>query len=410
MNKEKLIDHRFGIASYEQYLIDLKEKKFSKICLTEVINADMNIATYGEESYFSTCSEIFQMGNMAYKQMGIDHLIHTYIHTYKSFIAVANDDMSDEDFYNLMKANHEQYELITDSQTGIGGVSRFVLAFGENLINRAKCAFYLNKGSQTNFILASNENEQIAEQTEKNQKIFDLLNYAILNNKVVPFYQGIYDNKEGKINKYEALMRIYDKEGKVVPPGLFLDVAKKFKLYLPLSKIIIDKCLTDFEDKKSKLGFNISLFDIQSTSFREWLLDRLKRHPTPNNVVIEFVETENYNKDNLLYEFLQDAREIGCEIAVDDFGVGYATYVSIMSLKPDVIKIDGEIISTLPTNHDNRMILRSIKYMADLVGAKTTAEFVENADVQKVVIENKIDFSQGYHFAKPQPIEELNII
>ncbi len=407
--QEPIVDKRFNVLSYEQYQRDLKTKKFNKMCMTEVVNADMMIATFGEENYFQSSADILAMGNSAYKMMGIDHLIHVYIHNYKSFMAVANDDMSDEDFLNLMMANHEQYELINSQSTGNGGVSRFVIVFGDDMINRATSAYYLNRDLQNNFIVATDEKERLAAETEHNLELFELLNHAITNDKVVPFYQGIYNNEQNKITKYEALIRISDQNGVIQPPGKFLDAAKQLKLYLTLSRTMIDKALTDFEGKQSELGLNLSLLDIQSSDFRDWFFKRIQKHPDPSKVIVEFVETENYNNDHELSDFLMRAKQLGCKVAVDDFGSGFATYSSIIACKPDIIKIDGEIIKHLANNNESKIILDSICYMARLIGSKIIAEFVENAEIQKIISENSIAFSQGYHFAKPEPITNLNI-
>ncbi len=404
-----LIDKRFNVKSYDQYLIDLKEKHYTKMCMTEVLNADMMIATFGEEQYFKTCTEILHSGDAAYVQMGLDQVIHVYSNTYKHFMSVANDDISDEDFLKLSKMFHEQYELSTAQQTTLGGVSRFAVVFGDNLIDKAKSAYYANSDRQNNFIVATDERERLKAEREKNLMLFELLNYAITNDKVVPFFQGIYNNNEHRITKYEALMRIYDQNGNICPPGMFLEAAKAQKLYLPLSKIMIDKSLKYFEQKKCDLGLNISLFDIQSEDFKHWFIERIKKHPRPEQVVVEFVETENYNNTEELMDFLTEVRNIGCKIAVDDFGVGYATYSSIVSLKPDIIKIDGDIIRNLAKTNESNIILESICYMAKLIGSKTVAEFVENADIQKVVEKHEINFSQGYHFSRPDSIDRLSL-
>ncbi len=408
-NQTPLLDHRFNIKSYEQFIKDNKVKKFNKICMTEVVNADLMIATFGEEQYFKTCAEILTLGNMAYQQMGIDNLIYVYIHTYKTFMAVANSDMSDDDFYGLMKENHKQYEIIRAQQTELGGVSRFILAFGDDLINKTNSAGFANQDLQNNFIVAGNEREKLLESAQSNAKKFDLIHHALNNDKVIPFYQGIYNNKTNKIEKYEALMRLIDKDGNICPPYLFLDASKELKLYLSLSKVMINKCLNDFVGKESFLSLNVSLLDIQSDEFSKWLLERLQAHPTPEKVFIEFVETENYNGQERVFEFLNKVRDIGCKIAIDDFGVGFSTYTSVISLKPDIIKIDGDIIKSIDQSEDKRIILSSIVYMAKLVGARTTAEFVENKEIYDVLLDYDVDFSQGYYFAKPQAFCELDI-
>ncbi len=403
------IDHRFNIMSYEQFKIDNEKYKFNKICMTEIINADMMIATFGEEKYFNSSREILEMGNLGYIQMGLDKVIKVYINSYKHFMAVANDDISDEDFLNLMQESHKQYELITAKQTGLSGISRFVVAFGDDLVNRVKSAYYMNKYSQTNFIVASNEKEIMKNQTEKDLELFDLLNYALNNDKVIPFYQGIYDNRTNKITKYEALMRIYDENGKLYHPGLYLEGAKKLKLYIPLSKMLIEKVLKDFKDKKSEFSINLAYYDIHSLEQKNWIINELKKFPEPNRINIEFVETENYINNIELFSFLNEVRALGCKVSVDDFGVGYATYSSIITLKPNTIKIDGDIIKNLAHNNECKIILESICYMAKLIGANIVAEFVENEMIQKIIMDHKVEYTQGYLFAKPEKIENLNI-
>ncbi len=404
-----LIDVRFGIMSYEQFLKDNEVYKFNKICMTEVVNADMMIACFSEEKYYNTSTEILKMGNEAYRQLGLDKVIRVYIHSYKTFMAVANDDISAEDFYNLMKANREQYELIRGQQTGLSGVSRFSIAFGENLVNRCLAAYYLNKDLQNNFILVTDEKDQLQNEQEELLKIFDTLTYALREDKVIPYFQGIHNNKTGEIDKYEALMRVVGENGKVYTPGFFLEASKKLKLYLTLSKVLIDKALTLFEGKEVQLSLNISLHDIQSSDFREWFLDRLKKHPDPTKIIIEFVETEDYSSGNTIYEFLVNIRNIGCLIAIDDFGSGYATYTAITALKPEIIKIDGKIIKSLSNCEDSKIILNSICYMGNLLGSEIVAEFVENEEIQTLISKEKISHSQGYYFSTPSTYSDLGL-
>ncbi len=404
------VDRRYQVLSYEKYLEDCAEKQFNKICMTEVVNADMMIATFGEERYVSSCKDVLQMIKGALKSLSLDTLIFVYIFNYKNFIVATNDQISNIDFENLMRGFYKQYELTTAEKTELAGVSRFVLVFGRgHMVDRAKSTLFINKKSQNNFIIETNERDQLLEQTRKNVKMFELINYAIKNDKVVPFYQGLMCNESGEFKKYEALMRIYDAKGNLYAPGIFLESAKKLKLYLPISEIMLDKAMKDFENKESELCLNISLFDIQSAKFKEWFIDRVQKHPHPERITVEFVETENYNNMEDVIEFLCEIRKLGCKIAVDDFGVGFATYTSIISLKPDIIKIDGDIIKNLIKTSENKIILNSICYMAKLINSKIVAEFVENGAIQDIVLENEIDYSQGYHFAKPSPIDELTI-
>ena len=79
-----------------------------------------------------------------------------------------------------------------------------------------------------------------------------------------------------------------------------------------------------------------------------------------------------------------------------------------MDLKPEYIKIDGSIISGIVKNKDNQIILNIINYLAKQMNAATVAEFVESKEIQEIIVEYGISYSQGYYFAKPVPFEELN--
>ncbi len=407
---DDIIDPRFDIFSYKKYLIDLEEKKLNKICMTEIVNSEMAISAFGEAKYFEGIKEGLSGVVFAIKSLGLEDKIFVYSNNHKNFIVATNDEITNEVFLEFMYGLYSQYEIVTAESNNLSGVSRFVVVFGgENMIGRAKSAIHMNKDTQSNFIVATDEHDRLLKDITSHQRVFDLLTYATKNNSVIPYYQGIYDNDLGKITKYEALMRIYDADGNVFTPYYFLDTAKNLKLYLTISKMMVNRVLSDFENKSSEVSINISFHDIQSVEFREWLLLRLKQFANSSKVTIEFVETENYNTDEVA-EFLIEIKKIGCKIAIDDFGVGFATYTSVLSLKPDIIKIDGSIIKNLDKDDDTKLIIDAICYMSKLVGAKIVAEFVENENIQNIILENNIDFSQGYYFAKPVPIQELEII
>ncbi len=407
----KYVDPDYNLPNRHQFKLDAESLKFTKICMTEVVNADMMIATFGEDRYANGCRDVLLSISNALVTLCLDDKIALYSYNYKNFLLAAGDSISDNDFKTIMRSFYDEFERATSEKTELSGISRFVLVFGgTDLIDHAKSALYSNKKSQTNFIISSNEKEIMQEEIQKSVKMFDLLNYAITSDKIVPYYQGIHNNKLNATTKYEALMRIFDAEGNIYNPSKFLDTAKQFKLYTTISKILINKALNDFENRQSELSINISLYDVEQKGFVNWFFNRLESFPDPSRLTLEFVETENYNKGNELYLFLNKAREFGCKIAVDDFGVGFATYTSIISLRPEIIKIDGDIVSNINFSEDNKIILESICYMAKLINATTVAEFVESESIQKTVVEEHIDYSQGYYFSKPQAIENLEIL
>ncbi len=401
------VDHRFGIPSYKKFKIDSQYKNFNKICITKVVNSDVSIASFGEEAYTAGCAEVLNNVRDALKSFSLDDKILLYAHSYNQFILACNDALTDDAFLKVIQTMYEGFEHANAEATPISGVSRFVTVFGDNLINRALSALYANRNSQSNFIIENHENEIcLADLTEK-VEIFHRIAYAIQNNTITPFYQGIRNNKSGEINKFEALMRLYDEKGKMYSPDYFMRVAKEFKQYNTISKIMLEKALNDFMNTEKELCLNITLFDIKNEDFRTWFIEKIKNYPNPERLTLEFVETENYNDNSVLFDFLQEARQLGCKIAADDFGSGFATFSSIISLRPDIIKIDGDIIKHLVDSEENRIILDSICFIARQIGSHIVAEYVENDEIQKILLERDIEFSQGFHFATPKPLNDI---
>ncbi len=401
------IDHRFGVPSFKKYKIDSQYKKFTKLCMTEIVNADMSIASFGEEVYYAGCSEVLEAVQSILSAYNMENVILLYNHSYKRFLLVADDTISDDAFKKIIEDMYENFQHANAKATPISGVSRFVLVFGEDLVNRAMSTHYANRNSQINFVLENNEKEVcLADLTEK-VEVFELIAYAIENNTITPFYQGIRNNKSGEINRFEALMRLYDEKGKMYSPGYFMRVAKEFKQYNTISKIMLEKALNDFTTTNKELCLNITLLDIKNDDFRTWFLDKIRHYPNPERLTLEFVETENYNTNSILFDFLKEARNIGCKIAADDFGSGFATLTSIISLRPDIIKIDGDIIKDLVESEEHRIILDSICFIARQINSHIVAEYVENDEVQKLLLEKGVEFSQGFHFATPKPLSDI---
>ncbi len=402
------IDNRFNIPNFFKFQGDLKTKGYSKLCMTEIVNSDMSIASFGEEAYYAGCAEVLENVKALLIAYCVDDDVLLYTHSYKRFILAANDSISDADFKKIIESMFDNFQHANADATPVSGVSRFVLVFGDDLINRAMSAHYASRNSQKNFILETNEKEICAAELQSKVEIFHLISYAIQHDTITPFYHGIRNNQTGEINKYEALMRLYDAQGNMYRPDFFMRVAKEFKQYNTISKMMLEKALNDFRDLDRILCLNITLFDIQVKEFKDWFLSKLSDYPQPEQLVLEFVETENYNNNSDLYSFLIEARKLGCKIAVDDFGSGFATFSSIISVKPDIIKVDGEIIKNLVNNSENKIILDSICFIARQINSHIVAEFVENDDIQKILLDKGIEFSQGFHFSVPRPLNEIS--
>ncbi len=399
-------DTNLGVANTAKLHNDLTELRLNKLCMTSVVNADLSIAAYGEDIYYAGCRDVLNSVKLALKSFQLENVIHVYSYNYSNFVLAAGDNISKEDFLSIIKQFYNQFESAASTNVEISAVSRFAVVLQEDrLIERALHALLNARETQENFILTPDAFD-VAKNIEIDAKTLDLINFALEKGRIIPHYQGIRNNETCEIDKYEALMRISDADGKVYSPAQFLDIAKKYNIYNRLSRLMIKTVLKEFKNRSEYLSINISAYDIEREAFREWFYKQLEKYPNPERLVIEFVETENY-QDTMLFDFIEKVRSFGCCISVDDFGSGYATYTTIISLSPKYIKIDGTIIKDIATSDKNVIILRSICFMANLINAQIIAEFVENEETQQVLEQYNVNYSQGYLYSKPQPISKL---
>lgn len=254
-------------------------------------------------------------------------------------------------------------------------------------------------------IVFYNENLSLHDQTRKNIEVINSIKLAIKDDRFIPFYQGIVDNKTKKIVKYEALIRLKEEDGKITSPYFFLEHSKKAKLYNELTKVMIEKSFKRFADLKYKFSINLCLQDIQSSETKQILITNLQKYKCGHRLILEIVESEGIENFKELSEFIVEMKKFGCEIAIDDFGTGYSNFSYLAKLDIDYIKIDGSLVDNIDTDLTQKITVESILFFAKKMNIKTIAEFVENESIYNTLNELGVDFSQGYLFSKPS--EEL---
>jgi diguanylate cyclase (GGDEF)-like protein len=233
---------------------------------------------------------------------------------------------------------------------------------------------------------------------EWNEKLYN----ALKNDELVPFFQGIRDNKTQKIIKYEALARIIHKD-EIYSPYLFLEVAKIGGFITDITKTMIQKSFEIMQNKDCEISINVSEDDFDEHYLIEYLISMSQKYNiSPNRVTLEILEgISNDGTKNSIAQ-LKALRELGFKISIDDFGTEYSNFERLSEIEVDYIKIDGKYIKDIETNEKSQKIVKVIVDMAHMLNAKVIAEFVHNEGVQKKVEELGIEFSQGYFFSTPK--------
>lgn len=227
---------------------------------------------------------------------------------------------------------------------------------------------------------------------------------AFENECIVPYFQGIYDNYQNKIIKYEALVRIQTKTGEIIPPYKFLEVARLSGLLPKLTKIMIHKSFQIMANNDFDFSINITEEDLNSQYLFAYLIKKAKEHNIAHyRVNLEILEgiSATGKKDNL--EQLKELKASGFKISIDDFGAEYSNFERVLELDVDFLKIDAKYIKNIDKDKKSYEITKAIVNFAKSMQIYTVAEFVHSKEVQEMVEKLGIDYSQGYYFSEPSP-------
>lgn len=232
---------------------------------------------------------------------------------------------------------------------------------------------------------------------------------ALKEDRFVPWFQPILDLKNGTIRHFEALVRMIDKDGAVVPPGMFIDTAETLGLIGDIDKIIIEKTLK-FQSELLKEGkrfcfsINLSAKDLDDRELLGFLKNKVMEASTYGECpIFELTETAAVHDLGRAVKFIRDLKSIGCSFSLDDFGVGFTSFRYLKEMEVDYIKIDGSFIKMLAESKNDRLFVKSMVDVAQGMGIKTVAEFVENEPTIKILRELGVDYAQGYFIGKPAP-------
>ncbi len=238
---------------------------------------------------------------------------------------------------------------------------------------------------------------------ERNLEIIQTIRDAIRDNRILPFFQPIVSAHDCQVVAYECLVRIKQEPGIILAPNSFLPAAKQSGLYQSISHIMFDKCLAVAKKLDTAITLNLSAQDTENSQSRSHILALLREHrDITDKVTLEITETDQIDDYEQMKSFVDEVKELGCRIALDDFGAGYSNFTHLLSLNIDYIKIDGSLIKNIDTETNAMKISQAIVECARSLGIQTVAEYVHSEKIYQITKQLGVDFCQGYYFGAPQ--------
>jgi len=231
---------------------------------------------------------------------------------------------------------------------------------------------------------------------------------ALKEDQFILEYQPIINMHTGQTDIYEALLRIPDENGKLIPPSAFLPAAQRFGLMVDIDHWVIQHALKALSIQRQtnptiKFAINLSGHVFEEVNLVKIVKENIERYNIPPDALIfevtEQVAVQHIAEANLLIKKLI---ALGCEFALDDFGSGFSSFNYLKHLPIHYIKIDGNFIENMTNDKTDQAMVQSMIQIAKTVGKFTIAEYVLDEDTMSLLKKLGIDYAQGHFVGKPQ--------
>lgn len=228
---------------------------------------------------------------------------------------------------------------------------------------------------------------------------------AVLNGRSLEMaYQPIIKTSSAEVHHYEALMRIVKEDGSHHSAGEFIMAAETHELAhlidhraLELSSKVLR------ENKRVKLAVNISADTLKTIPRAKAYLEALRAlGPNMKRLTLELTETAALEDLATACMFSEEARSLGCEFAIDDFGAGHTSFKNLMAIEADTIKIDRSFVAGIAQDRQKQAFVRMITDLAQIFAIETVAEGIEIQADAECLKAMGVDYFQGYLFGKPR--------
>ena len=279
------------------------------------------------------------------------------------------------------------------------------------LIKNAELAMLFSKTHGKNqYHFFSTDLNQKNEQT---LKIIHGLRYALANNELMLHYQPIIDLKALTCSGFEALVRWNHPTLGLIGPEEFLPYAEEMGAMTSIGRWVIQQALDDYKKLNLKsllfLSINMSANEFLSTTTEDYILSSMKdRAISTRNLVVELTEGAIIRHPEATIKKFKRLSQMGIQIAVDDYGMGYSSLSLLKRLPIAIMKIDKSFIEDLNKDINDAIIVKSSIQLAHNLGLKVIAEGVETAEQVEFLKQHGCDFAQGYYFTQALNFDQLS--
>ncbi len=312
----------------------------------------------------------------------------------------------------------EQKSFNVEASFGVAEINEkcFDLSYA---LSAADSACYLAKESGRNCVRIFRVGDEDINRRRGQERWLQRFDKALNDGKLVITAQSIINIKPDKEprtekNGFEILIRMEDESGRLVPPSAFLPAVERYNRAPKLDRWILNTVFALLADHRNilsqidKCSINLSGQSLVADGFLPFIVAKLKEYSiSPGKICFEITETAAIANLNQATSFVQKLKDLGCYFALDDFGAGLSSFAYLKTLPVDYLKIDGMFVKDIHHDNVSRAMVRAINEMGHVLGKQTIAEYVENERILEILKEIGVDYAQGFHAGRPEPVIEF---
>ena len=280
----------------------------------------------------------------------------------------------------------------------------------QHALNFAMQALDRAKSKRFDCFMAYEPSSSSENTRRKSIEVADEVIAALDDNRMRLVLQPMVGSKSGKAEIYECLLRMERPDGSIVSAGEFIPIAEQLGLSRLIDRRTLELSVALLKRHKGlTLSVNVSGL---TASDHEWLvaLRRLTggRRDLTNRMIIEITETAALDDLDQSINFVDTLKEMGCRVAIDDFGAGYTSFKNLKLLNVDMVKIDGAFVKNLADDTSDQIFIKTMVELAQTFGMETVAEWVGDQRSVDMLKDMGITYLQGFFYGLPIDAEAYN--
>jgi diguanylate cyclase (GGDEF)-like protein len=263
---------------------------------------------------------------------------------------------------------------------------------------RAEEALDRAKAKHRDSFVAYKHSQKRESVRKRNIMLADEIISALNGRRLAIAYQPIVGVESKQPALYECLLRLIKPDNEIVSAGHFIPVAEQLGLVRLIDHRVLELAVETLEENKdARLSLNISGMTATDPRWLSNLAAYISAHRSAaERLTVEITETVALQDLEEISEFIGKLRDMGCRVAIDDFGAGYTSFRNLKTLDVDMVKLDGSFCENLSENKDNQFFVRTLIELAQNFNLKTVAEWVEHECDAEILQKLGVDYLQGF--------------